>query len=462
LDIFYDSNNKGYDYYSTDADPRPSYNNHHGTGIAGIIGAKRNNDEAIAGVAGGDLANSQQGTKIMALRVGNIGTDTATISSQYVDDAILYAANNGARVINMSFGVSEASAINSAIEYAYGTKKCFLVGSNHNTFSSDLPLPYPARHEYVFAVGGVKKNGTEYSRVKSTDKDKLDICAPAEQIYSTQNATSSDDYACKYYYGCSFAAPQAVGAAALLYSYEPSFIHVDIKNILRSTADDNYTGYNSNYHGQGLLDIGTLFDYLDLEYLQADIPQNVSITTVVDKPKLSWSSVSSADKYVIYRAGYQKRYDFEIIGETTSTYYTDNSVASKSGVTYYYRVASVENNFGTSITSVEKSFTTGSSSSKIAVPFDEDLVKYEYSLADNYPNPFNPSTTIKYSLKEDGIVNVSIYSILGEMIEQRINQYMEKGNYSFNFNASRLSSGVYFYKISINDFSAIKKMVVTK
>jgi hypothetical protein len=86
----------------------------------------------------------------------------------------------------------------------------------------------------------------------------------------------------------------------------------------------------------------------------------------------------------------------------------------------------------------------------------------KFVLEQNYPNPFNPSTTIKYSLKEDGIVNLSIYNILGEMIEQPINQYMEKGNYSFNFNASRLSSGVYFYKISINDFSAIKKMVVTK
>lgn len=90
------------------------------------------------------------------------------------------------------------------------------------------------------------------------------------------------------------------------------------------------------------------------------------------------------------------------------------------------------------------------------------MIKYEYSLSDNYPNPFNPSTKIKYRLKEDGLVNLAVYNVLGEKIDQLIDEFKSKGNYSVNFNASGLSSGVYIYKLNVNNFTSIKKMVITK
>jgi hypothetical protein len=461
-DDILDASNIGYDYVGIgDTDPSPATSDNHGTGIAGIAAAIRNNNAGIAGIAGGNYDNSDEGAKIMALRVGYMINDEAYIISSKIDDAIVYAANNGAKIINMSFGVSESSAINAAIEYAYGTKKCFLVGSNHNE-SEDTALPYPARHDLVFACGGLDQDGTEYSFVKSTDKDKLDICAPAEAIYSTKNITGSDTYACQYYYGCSFAAPQVCGAAALIYSHSSSFIPLDIKNMIRSTADDSYSNYDSDYHGQGALDIGLCLEYLDDGTLDADIPQNLSVSTVAGKPKLTWSSVTSADKYIIYRAGYQKRYDFKKIGETTNTNYTDNSVASKIGVTYYYRVSTYENGWGASITSTEVSYTTSGSSSKMAAQEDADLISYEYNLGNNYPNPFNPSTIISFSLRESGLVKLSIYNLLGDEKAVLVNEYVEKGHYDFKFNASNLSSGIYFCRIKVNDFSATRKMIITK
>ena len=85
-----------------------------------------------------------------------------------------------------------------------------------------------------------------------------------------------------------------------------------------------------------------------------------------------------------------------------------------------------------------------------------------YSLSQNYPNPFNPSTLIKYSVAKDGFVNVSIFNLLGEKVATLVNSNMKAGSYELNFNASQLSSGVYFYSIEAGDFKAVKKMMLMK
>jgi hypothetical protein len=86
----------------------------------------------------------------------------------------------------------------------------------------------------------------------------------------------------------------------------------------------------------------------------------------------------------------------------------------------------------------------------------------QYSLDQNYPNPFNPSTLIKYSVAQDGFVNVSIFNLLGEKVATLVNSNMKAGSYELNFNASQLSSGVYFYSIEAGDFKAVRKMMLMK
>ncbi len=87
---------------------------------------------------------------------------------------------------------------------------------------------------------------------------------------------------------------------------------------------------------------------------------------------------------------------------------------------------------------------------------------FAYNLEQNYPNPFNPSTSIKYTLAKDGFVNVSVLNLLGEKVATLVNNNMKEGSYEVNFNASSLSSGIYFYSIEAGDFKAIKKMVLMK
>ncbi len=85
-----------------------------------------------------------------------------------------------------------------------------------------------------------------------------------------------------------------------------------------------------------------------------------------------------------------------------------------------------------------------------------------YSLEQNYPNPFNPSTTIKYSLSEDGFVKLAVYNLLGEEVTTLTNNEQKAGRYEVVFDASKLSSGIYMYRLESNNFLSIKKMILIK
>ena len=86
----------------------------------------------------------------------------------------------------------------------------------------------------------------------------------------------------------------------------------------------------------------------------------------------------------------------------------------------------------------------------------------EFSLSQNYSNPFNPNTTISYGIANPGLVSVKIFNILGEEIALLVNEYKNSGSYSVNFDASKLSSGIYFYTMSSVNFVSTKKMIVLK
>jgi hypothetical protein len=86
----------------------------------------------------------------------------------------------------------------------------------------------------------------------------------------------------------------------------------------------------------------------------------------------------------------------------------------------------------------------------------------EYALEQNYPNPFNPSTLIRFSIPEQGLVNIKVFNLLGEEIATLLNGELSRGNYEVNFDGAKLSSGVYFYTITANNFVATKKMMLIK
>lgn len=87
---------------------------------------------------------------------------------------------------------------------------------------------------------------------------------------------------------------------------------------------------------------------------------------------------------------------------------------------------------------------------------------FQYKLHQNYPNPFNPVTTISYQIKEQGLVQLKVYNLLGQEIVTLVNEEQPSGIYESLFDASNLPSGVYIYSLRVNDFVQNNKMILLK
>lgn len=226
-----------------DNDMIPEDEDGHGTLVAQIIGAEANNGFGKAGVV--------WNCKILPLRVLDANGDG------YVEDianAIIYAADNGARVINLSLGGPEPSrTIKDAIDYAYN-KGVLIVGSSGNSGENIL---YPAAYSEVIAVGAIDES--ENRANFSGHGQGLSLVAPGVNIIGFENDEQPilGD-------GTSFATPYVSGGAALLLSLNPYLTNSEVKEMLETSAKDlGPVGWDEDY-GYGALDIySALVDYTE-------------------------------------------------------------------------------------------------------------------------------------------------------------------------------------------------------
>ena len=222
----------GHDWVNNDNDPMDD--NNHGTHCAGIAAAVMNNGVGIAGVAQ---------VNVMAEKVLNsFGQGTSDSCS----NGITHAADNGAKVISMSWGSSYPdSLIEDACNYAYNTKGALLVAASGN--DGQPQASYPAAYDSVIAVGAINQNDQRCSF--SNYGSKLELMAPGYQILSTIRNSQYDSYD-----GTSMACPHVSGVAALVLSKNPGQTNVQIRQILRNSAEDlGPSGWDQEY-GYGLVD----------------------------------------------------------------------------------------------------------------------------------------------------------------------------------------------------------------
>ncbi len=93
---------------------------------------------------------------------------------------------------------------------------------------------------------------------------------------------------------------------------------------------------------------------------------------------------------------------------------------------------------------------------------DKENIPLSFELKQNYPNPFNPSTIIKYQIPQNGFVTLKVYDILGNEVATLINKQQQAGVYQVNYNASKLSSGIYFYQLKTGSYVDTKKMILLR
>lgn len=217
---------KGWDFFNNNNDSRGPY--FHGTHVAGIAAAKTSNERGIAGVAGGWAG---PGSQMMIVGVGDFFPSGAIL-----DDAIYYAALNGAKIITMSLTVGQSQAIDDAIDFARNTMGVLVDCAAGNTGG---PVQYPAKAPYVLAVGASDHNDQKPSW--GSYGPRLNIAAPGENILST---TLGNGYVNAS--GTSMAAPHIAGVAALVRSANPNLTVGQVEDILQQTAG-KVGGYNYNW-----------------------------------------------------------------------------------------------------------------------------------------------------------------------------------------------------------------------
>ncbi|MGA2667299.1 MAG: T9SS type A sorting domain-containing protein [Ignavibacteria bacterium] len=86
----------------------------------------------------------------------------------------------------------------------------------------------------------------------------------------------------------------------------------------------------------------------------------------------------------------------------------------------------------------------------------------KFVLNQNYPNPFNPSTILSYTLKTDGAVKLTVYNLVGQVVQVVIDEYQIAGDYEYSFDATNLPAGIYLYRLQQGDYSSVKRMTLVK
>lgn len=274
----------------TDQDNDVTDENFHGTHVSGIIGAVGNNGIGISGVC--------WNVKILPVRAGF----RTTQGEGYLQDddaaaAVIYAADMGCHVINMSWGDDNYSPIiGDACQYAY-EKGSVLVASAGNN-----PVPrlnYPARLSTVISVGAINRN-RNLAGFSSYGAD-LDLVAPGEAILSTYKNTPGELYF--EMNGTSMSAPYVTGAIALLLSLHPGLNPEEVRaRLLNSTDDLGDPGFDIRF-GHGLLNVRKLLESVNppLISIQSPIEQQAitgsfDITGTITAPDFFRYSVMYASK----------------------------------------------------------------------------------------------------------------------------------------------------------------------
>jgi hypothetical protein len=440
----------------------------HGTHVAGIAGAKGNNGLGIAGV--------NWNAKIMPI-AGSSGTESIVIIAYAyaLEMRARYNETNGQQgafivSTNASFGVDYGQPANfplwCAIYDSLGMQGVLSCGATANLNinidqTSDIPTGCPS--PFMIAVtnttrNDVKNTGAAYGLTT------IDLGAPGTSILSTVPGSTYSNMT-----GTSMASPTVAGGVALMFAAA----HVDLMSL-----------YKSNYPSGALMFRDYMFAAVDtissligktvtggrLNVHKAAVAVNQVVPvelvsfTAVNKANyiiISWSTATELNNAGFYleRKEVSDAEWKEIIfikGRGNSLEpgaYSYNDIDMTPGK-YLYRLRQTDID-GSFVYSIEIE-------AGVSAPAD-------FVLMQNYPNPFNPTSKIKYNVPESGssggwMITIKLYDVLGNEISTLVNENKTAGSYEVELNSSSLSSGIYIYRMTVNDnvFNSARRMVVLK
>jgi hypothetical protein len=170
-----------------------------------------------------------------------------------------------------------------------------------------------------------------------------------------------------------------------------------------------------------------------------------------------WNASSGATSYRV-QLSTDSTFNTNLLVNDSTVTSTSRAVTGLTGITKYYWRVNAKNPAGTSGYSTIWHFTVG----LVGISNNNNGVPNEFRLYNNYPNPFNPYSTIKFDIAKATDVKMVVFNILGQEVSTLINGHMGAGSYSVIWDGTNYPSGAYFYKITAGSFTSIKKMVMVK
>ncbi|MCG6913343.1 S8 family peptidase [bacterium BMS3Abin03] len=428
---------------------------YHGTNTLSIIG----------GFKEGELIGPAFGSNYILAVTEDVSSETPVEEDNWIA-AMEWADSIGVDVTSTSLGYlafnapyssytwedmdGKTARITIAADHAASLGIIVVNSAGNNGFNSDHnTLDAPADGDSVFTIGAVTSSGIRsgFSSVGPTvdGRIKPDLMAMGSSVYAagTSSLTSYGTVS-----GTSYACPLAAGCAALLLSYQPSLIPMEILNLFRQTASQSNNP--DRLMGWGIIDTYAAFQLAPVVSVElTSFKGNYYDGSV----QLEWFTSKETNNY-----GFeiQKRYDnteFEKIGfvqgSNNTTEGNDYSFTDTDLLSYriYYRLKQIDFNGKFKYSDV------------VMV---EDPALNEFQLYRNYPNPFNPSTTISYSLPRQARIKIALYNILGNLVEILFDGEQTAGIHQLILNAKDLSSGVYFVSMVADHFNKSIKISLLK
>jgi subtilisin family serine protease len=435
----------------------------HGTHVAGIAGAESNNGTGITGVC--------WSCKLLIVQAFHRSIVPDSTTASFFRNAVVWVVNwkqnnpSYKVVINYSGGIKiPTQQMEDAVQYANDLGVLIVASSGNNDLKPHYPARFSLNYSNVIVVGATDHydNITVYSITGS----HINVVAPGGTTYPTVESSilsttpnypfgnNSETQNYGYMMGTSMAAPHVTGLAGLILSledYEPNLI----REIIQKNAKDLGSANFDTVYGWGRIRAAKTIQSVN------NRPRNLTVSNFNQNPRLSWDAVPNAIGYGIYKgvvSNMNTVYNYLNEVDATTTYYVDTAET----INPYQPIDKM---VAYRVTAVVNEESAKSNKAQIRVnggALEKRLVNYSYELKQNYPNPFNPITKIKYSIADDGPVQLKLFDLLGREIYTITDDFLLKGEYEVELNLSNFSSGMYLYKLQSGKFIETKKLILLK
>ncbi|MDD2890849.1 MAG: S8 family peptidase [bacterium] len=419
---------KGYDTRNNDSDPKNDLGTEsHATHCSGIAAATINNGVGIAGVANARLYSLKY---MSEYGVGG-----------YVDfcEAIQWCIDNGVKILSMSTSGGYAGAAEIKCQAAWDAGMLlFAATGNDGIEATGDTLGYPAKYSSVIAVGAIQQSGDRWQY--SNYGDHIKIVAPGVNITSTVPGT-----AYQAMNGTSMACPQAAGAAALIWAAKTGLTNAEVRDILLNTATDISPAGWDKYTGYGKINLDVA---LDSALNAKPTPADTGMITV-------YNGSSAAGNLYVTNISYSASW----IKSVEPMFFTLAPGASQ-GVTVIARAKLSKGYYYDTL------WIASNDPDNNPYPVQVTLRVGDVGIEDNSDFGMRVS---EFGIKKDKIclavagamnVDIKLYDLSGREKETIYTGVLSKGNYTFTPEIKM--SGVYFVKLSTDNGSLSRKMVLIK